>query len=57
MNVNHDQRVIIDQQHFVQNSKVLVQTHDPAYTEMLEQRVTNWQSLRRKLRPLLDMKL
>ena len=37
MNVNHDQRVIIDQQHFVQNNKVLIQTHDPAYTEMLEQ--------------------
>lgn len=32
-----DQPVIIDQQHFVQNNKVLVQTHDPAYTEMLEQ--------------------
>ena len=37
MNVNHDQRVIIDQQHFVQNNKVFIQTHDPAYTEMLEQ--------------------
>ena len=37
MNVNHDHRVIIDQQHFVQNNKVLIQTHDPAYTEMLEQ--------------------
>ena len=37
MNVNHEQRVIIDQQHYVQNNKVLIQTHEPAYTEMLEQ--------------------
>ena len=37
MNVNHEQRVIIDQQHYVQNNQVLIQTHDPAYTEMLEQ--------------------
>ena len=37
MNVNHEQRVIIDQQHYVQNSKVLIQTHDPVYTELLEQ--------------------
>ena len=36
MNVNHEQRVIIDQQHFVQN-KALIQTHDPVYTEMFEQ--------------------
>eukprot|EP00435_Cladocopium_sp_Y103_P004459 s2071_g1.t1 len=33
----NDQRVMVDQQHYVQNNQVLVQTHDPSYTEMLEQ--------------------
>ena len=36
MNVNHDQRVFIEQQQLVEN-KVLIQTHDPAYAEMIEQ--------------------
>ena len=37
MNVNHDQRVFIEQQQLVEN-KVLIQTHDPAYySEMIEQ--------------------
>ena len=37
MNVNHDQRVVIGHQQLVQNNKVLIQTHDPAYAEMIEQ--------------------
>ena len=32
MNVNHDQRVFIEQQQLVEN-KVLIQTHDPAYAK------------------------
>ena len=37
MNVNHDQRVVIGHQQLAQNNKVLVQTHDLAYAEMIEQ--------------------
>ena len=36
MNINHDQRVVIGQQHPVQNNKVLIQTHDPAYADMID---------------------
>ena len=37
MKVNHDQRVVIGHQQLVQNNKVLIQTHDPACAEMIEQ--------------------
>ena len=37
MNLNHDQRVVIGHQQLVQNNKVLIQTHDPAYAKMVEQ--------------------
>ena len=36
MNLNHDQRVVVGHQQLVQNNKVMIQTHDPAFAEMIE---------------------
>ena len=59
MNVNHDQRVVIGHQQLVQNNKVLIQTHDPAYAETIEQTAEAPHRLavsRRKLGPISSIK-